>query len=390
MKTLIELYDERPIENVLATEVFEPKTTVFLCPGEIAQNKRIQKNILGFFRSRGVKTKVEFIEASLYSAEKVRRQLERVAEKYPDCVLDITGGTDAALFASGLMCAGSSIPVFTYSRKGGCFYNIRGADFADRLKCEINHSVRDCFMMAGGDMRQGRFENGILKNYFDKIDPFFEVYMKNRASWQSAVNYIQSVSASEKGAVPPLEIDAPYTVFGDRNRRVNAPEQVLRALEEIGFIRELEIVRDRSVRFSFADENTRQWMRDVGSVLELYVYKACVDAGIFNDVYTSAIVDWEGGGGRDNVTNEIDVIAMRRIIPLFISCKTCRIDTEALNELEVLRERFGGYGAKAAIVTSSRSGAMARHRASELDIHVIDLEDLRKGNICEIIERIMR
>ena len=31
MKTLIELYDERPIENVLGTEVFRPERTVFLC-----------------------------------------------------------------------------------------------------------------------------------------------------------------------------------------------------------------------------------------------------------------------------------------------------------------------------------------------------------------------
>ena len=31
MKTLIELYDERPLENVLSTEVFSPERTVFIC-----------------------------------------------------------------------------------------------------------------------------------------------------------------------------------------------------------------------------------------------------------------------------------------------------------------------------------------------------------------------
>ena len=30
MKTLIELYDERPLENVLSTEVFSPERTVFI------------------------------------------------------------------------------------------------------------------------------------------------------------------------------------------------------------------------------------------------------------------------------------------------------------------------------------------------------------------------
>ena len=36
MKTLIELYDERPLENVLSTEVFRPQRTVFICPPEVA------------------------------------------------------------------------------------------------------------------------------------------------------------------------------------------------------------------------------------------------------------------------------------------------------------------------------------------------------------------
>lgn len=32
MKTLIELYDERAIENVLGPETFKPETVVYLCP----------------------------------------------------------------------------------------------------------------------------------------------------------------------------------------------------------------------------------------------------------------------------------------------------------------------------------------------------------------------
>ena len=37
MKTLIELYDERPIENVLGTEMFRPEETIFICPPEVAE-----------------------------------------------------------------------------------------------------------------------------------------------------------------------------------------------------------------------------------------------------------------------------------------------------------------------------------------------------------------
>ena len=40
MKTLVELYDECPIENVLAADTFCPERTVYLCPSEIAQDKK--------------------------------------------------------------------------------------------------------------------------------------------------------------------------------------------------------------------------------------------------------------------------------------------------------------------------------------------------------------
>ena len=44
MKTLIELYDDCPIENVLAADTFFPERIIFLCPSEIAQNKdKLQK-----------------------------------------------------------------------------------------------------------------------------------------------------------------------------------------------------------------------------------------------------------------------------------------------------------------------------------------------------------
>ena len=66
----------------------------------------------------------------------------------------------------------------------------------------------------------------------------------------------------------------------------------------------------------------------------------------------------------------------RGITPVFISCKTCDVKTEALNELAILRDRFGGKIARAAIVTAEKGGAAMRNRASELGIDVFDLDDL--------------
>ena len=378
MKTLIELYDDRPLENVLSTEVFRPERTVFLCPPEVAANQALHGKLRAYFRHRGIKTECVFLSASLLDVQAVADRLREVTDRYPDCAMDIAGGTDAALFAGGLVCAGRDIPVFTYSRKRNMFFNIRHAPFAQELPCGVRLTVEDCFLMAGGSMRRGRVDNGVLDRYMDIIDPLFAVYLRHRAQWTKAVTYIQRVSQAEDG----LLAQGGYTVKGEHGSRVSAPMQLLEEIEGLGLIHSLRGTEEGAVSFSFADSQVRAWLRDVGSVLELYVYKACRDLGVFQDVITSAVVDWQGQPpGPDSVTNELDVMATAGVLPVFISCKTCDVKTEALNELAILRDRFGGQGARAAIVTAERGRSPMRHRAMELDIDVIDLSDLSKKDV---------
>ena len=104
MNTLIELYDERAIENILAPDMFRPQRIVYLCPGEIVRDRTRQENSLPFFQRRGWDPELVFLESSLFKADRILRQLVTVGEKYPDCAIDVTGGSDAALFAAGNVC----------------------------------------------------------------------------------------------------------------------------------------------------------------------------------------------------------------------------------------------------------------------------------------------
>ena len=364
METLIELYDERPLENVLGVDMFHPKRVVYICPGSVASDLNLQNKLRLYFRHRSLHVELIFYRAGMFDAEEVLKVFRKVLSLYPDSVLDITGGTDAVLFAAGLLSAESAIPVITYSRRENKFYNIRNAPFCDDLPCDVCYTVEDCFLMAGGSMRPGRVDNSILSDYLDDIEPFFRVYLKHRRPWTKIVTFIQRLSPADSEGRFSLSVSGGYTVKGERAARISAPED------------ELEIVPEESVSFRFRDAQIRTWLRDVGSVLELYIYKACLDTGLFQDVITSAVVDWDGSGRQNAVTNELDVMCTRGITPVFISCKTCDVKTEALNELAILRDRFGGKIAKAAIVTAEKGGAAMRNRASELGIDVFDLDDL--------------
>lgn len=180
MDTLIELYDERAIENILAADMFQPQRIVYLCPTEVAQSREHQERIADFFRHRGWNPELIFLEASLYKVDRILRQLLAISEKYPDCAMDVTGGSDAELFAAGLFAAKANVRVFTYSRKKNRFYNISGAEFAENLPCNISYSVKEFFLMAGGTLLPGRMDNGVLKEHLDDIDPFFNCFLQNK------------------------------------------------------------------------------------------------------------------------------------------------------------------------------------------------------------------
>ena len=390
MDTLIELYDERAIENILAPDMFRPQRIIYLCPEEIAQNRNRQEKLRAFFLRRGWEPELIFMTASLFKADRIFRQLLSIGEKYPDCAVDVTGGSDAALFAAGMFSAQTGAPAFTYSRKKNCFYDISGAAFADNLEYTLSYSVEDFFLMAGGTLLPGRVDNAILAKYLEDFDPFFSCFLRFRRDWPDIISYIQKISPAEYGQMPPLSVEGKYTVKGDHGSRNSANQAALKEFARIGFIQDLTIISGESVSFRFRDANIRAWLRDVGSVLELFTYKACMDAGIFNDVISSAVVRWDDTLGHSSVSNEIDVMAARGVVPLFLSCKATDIKTEALNELAILRDRFGGKGAKAAIVTTEPCNAAARHRAAQLGIAVIDLEELKDGQLVQRLKVIMK
>lgn len=303
MNTLIELYDERAIENILAPDMFHPRRIIYLCPREVLRDHTRQQKLAAFYRKRGWEPELIFVGTSLFEADRILRQLFTIEEKYPDCAIDVTGGSDAALFAAGMFAARKGVPAFTYSRRKNRFYDISGADFADDLYCDLTYSIEDFFLMAGGTLLPGRVDNHILSQYLPYFDPFFSCFLRFRHEWPTIISYIQRISPAEYGQIPPLDITGSYTVKGERGSRNSANEDALQELAQIGFIQDLTIIPDQQVSFRFRDVHTRAWLRDVGSVLELYTYKACVDAAIFHDVISSAVVRWDDVLGHGSVLN---------------------------------------------------------------------------------------
>lgn len=374
MKTLIELYDPSPIRNVLATLKFRPEEMILLCPSEILENQDLKRSLRELFAYVGCPARVSLVSVSLLDAEKIARVLRKILDSHRDCAIDISGGTDAALFASGAV--SGDAPVFTYSKRKNTFFEIHNAPFARNVPCDVRLDTAACLLMAGGTLLPGRADNSILANMSGRIDRLFAIYSKYRRIWNRQISFIQRISSAEPGE---LTAEGPLTVKAG-NKTARGDSAFFDELASAGMILNLEHLPE-GIRFRFPDETVRFWLRDVGAVLELQVYHACLAAECFDDVVLSAVVNWQGGQIKgDSVTNEIDVMAVRGIQPVFISCKTCEIHTEALNELAILRDRFGGSSSRAILATSGiteKNRASVRNRAAKLGIELIEWNDIR-------------
>lgn len=385
MKTLIELYDPSPIRNVLSTVMFRPEEMILLCPPESVDLQELKRSLHTFFEHLKCQVKLTILPVSLLDAGKIERALREVLDSHPDCAIDISGGTDAALFATGAVSGETS--VFTYSAPKNTFYEIRNAPFARGLPCSVRLDVASCLMMVGGTLLPGRADNAPLLHMFDRIDHLFDIYSKFRREWNAQISYIQKISSTEPGA---LTAEGPLAVQAGNNKTVDANIGMFDSLAGAGLIEDLSLSQDR-IRFRFADEKVRFWLRDIGSILELQVFRACHAAGCFDDVVLSAVVNWQDGAlRRDSVFNEIDVMAVQGIQPVFISCKTCEISTDALNELAILRGRFGGKYSRAILATSAvttKYRAPMRSRAARLGIELIEWDDL---SLDKLVSRLRR
>ena len=82
------------------------------------------------------------------------------------------------------------------------------AAFADELPCGLTYSIEDFFLMAGGTLLPGRVDNQILSQYLLDFDPFFDCFLQFRRDWPNIISYIQRISPSEYGQIPPLSVQS--------------------------------------------------------------------------------------------------------------------------------------------------------------------------------------
>lgn len=378
MKTIIELYDEEQIFNVLFATVVKPETVVFVGKNQI---KRKREQLERYFRSKGIDTAVYCYTTDIGSCEAITDTYSKIIEKFPDCVIDVSGGHDLPLVSAGLFCRENHVPMYWFDKRQNKFLCIYGK--GEDRECNELFSPADFLVMAGGSMlRRGHDFNDFSPEMYDRILQIWDIFFKNSRAWARNALFLQQVSSQTDD--DSFDIDSSCEIKIDAQKRAKCDPDIMRQIEETGMIKNFEI-RGNRVRFEYESQMVKHWLSDVGIWLELYTYITASRMNYFDSAQVSVVVDWDGKVGDSiNTINEIDVIACKGTTPVFISCKVGNPSGTALNEILVLTQRFGGETAKPVLVTASdfsKETPSMYQRAKDLGVYVIEREDIAAGKM---------
>lgn len=173
---------------------------------------------------------------------------------------------------------------------------------------------------------------------------------------------------------------------------------IMSELQKHGLIHSLAI--QDTVSFIFKNEQVKKCLTVSGQILELAVAKAMRsiknDDGepLYHDVKVGVVIDWDGTAETDEyrTINEIDVMAMKGSIPIFISCKNGDFDSNELYKLNTVAEHFGNkYSNKVLVSTElDKLGEKSDYiRARMADMGIRNIENVDEMSDGEF-ERVLK
>ena len=187
----------------------------------------------------------------------------------------------------------------------------------------------------------------------------------------------------------------------DQKRQI----KILEELSNVGLIKYQD--NNGKIAFTFKDHRIRDFCMKEGNAFELLVYFRMRNTGLFKhiglgihsavDSYVSyldeikAVLDQRNGYGLKNLQDvvntvgkrtelseqhmdarEVDVVAMYKMTPVFVSCKAKKKFNESdVNEVNTIANQFGGIGILC--VTT----APERYKLHDTAVSVIDLDTVK-------------
>lgn len=400
--TYIEFYDKNAIENLCACLSLLPDEVILVGNDEVALQRHI-KNYQKIFDGRKQSVKFSYKTISNWKVRKVMHVLEEIVEKNDDCVFGITGGDELVVFALGILCeryanTDKSIQVHKISIQNNKVYDCdMDGETIDYHTPVL--SVEENIQIYGGEIvyedsygeKTNRWD--MTPEFEQDIETIWSICKQNPENWNRQVNVYDAILnvgvLSGDGRTVKANAADVRDYCKDRHWRYVMNTDVKEQLVEAKLVEPFD-TEGEYISITFKSSQVRKCFSQAGLALEMKTYKTArnlVDDNkmpLYNDAMNGVEIDWDGiipeADGVYDTTNEIDVMLMHHMVPIFVSCKNGRFTADEFYKLTTVAERFGGKYAKRVLVSSclkdSPSDRLLKQRAKDMGIEIISGEDL--------------
>lgn len=384
--TLIECFTGSHIDNMGACLRLQPKKMIAVGSDEHMESSvRRYRNLL---RQRNQSTEISVCNVRGKDLEGICRVLGDLVKTEVPCVIDLTGGDELVIMAVGAVLAGLDEATRQQIRVEKFDPGISGVvDCLDRNRPlsygPVHLTVAELIELHGGSVIADSYQPPQDCSHRD-ISGLWRVASGAPRDWNRAIPYLTEFENRGDSGMQVYLSMKDLRSISDFERKESDVRNLLDQLHQVCAI------DDRSnwdaLEYTYASPLMRYCTRKAGNALEMKTLlegRSVTENGMpfFQDCRMSVSIDWDGIVSskekfKPETRNEIDVILMHGLTPLFISCKNGNIGEE-LYKLHTVAERFGGpYAKKMLIATdmdeksSSANEALIR-RAWDMDIILV-------------------
>lgn len=390
-KVLVEFYSDEPLENVMAMLKYHPERIIFLGHKDNMITKRIN-DIKQFRDQQSPNTELEFIEVPKDDLDGAIELITKLIRDNPGVRFELTGGSELILIALGCVAARMNISKLRIDPFTGKEIDINGS-VVTTSDYKFAIGIAEEIILHGGVLtpQTGSYsEWKFTEEFRADIRTLWDLCRKYKSNWNRHCACIDELmKASHKGNDGFVELHK--NPLGDTI-------QFVRDLLSLDMIKDYTEI-GKKVTFRFKNNSIKKIIHKAGNLLELHVYEVATrEKYLFSDAIIGAHIDWDGEihnfehPGYDTI-NEIDVILMKTVCPIFISCKSGKAGGLALHELETVSRKFGGKYAKKALVLARACEPNVGtkyflQRAKDMHIWVID--DVFRLNDEQLLDKLKR
>ena len=399
---IIEFFEKDPAENLVSGIACKPDQVILL-GSDLKLMEKQAARYRDILLKRGIDVAFSCISTVSRSEngrdrrgtlESTLDALTRAVGDGEDCVVDLTGGEDLCLVAMGMLFQQRGRTGIQMHR-----FNLLNNTIED---CDLDGNVisnepapaltvEENILLYGGSVVYAGAEgipgtdgtprwdmNGDFRN---AVLTMWDICRVNPHDWNL---HTATLAEADKLCGDPEGLTlsvATAEVAKNLRGGYGLNDRITKGLTDAGLITGFSEEGGR-LTLTFRDGQVKRCLTKEGILLEMKVFLEAMETldpegePVYNDLMNGVFIDWDGVTGGFDTRNEIDVMLMHGMVPVFISCKNGRFDAEELYKLNTVATRFGGANAKRVLIATSMDkcpdGAYLRQRAADMRIKLVD------------------